>query len=324
MTRSGEFDLIARFLAPLASGYRGALNLKDDAAIVDTSDGLDRIVTADTVVEGVHFLSSDPPARIAQKALRVNLSDLAAMGCTPEVFTLALHLPRSVDDDWVAGLARGFRDDQAQYGITLIGGDTVSSDGPAMLSITAIGKIGRGEALQRSGAADGDDIYITGTVGDAGLGLRILQDTAGHEMRGVDRQAAIDRYQLPEPRVGFGPALVGLASACIDVSDGLVADLEHVAAASGLAAQLKLGEVPWSPAVLAARDYPETDRVTAGDDYELLFTAPADRRTAIDQISSAADMPVRRIGRMAVGGGVNVLDKDGAPVPLAIKGYRHR
>jgi len=324
MTRSGEFDLIARFLAPLASGYRGALNLKDDAAIVDTSDGLDRIVTADTVVEGVHFLPSDPPGRIAQKALRVNLSDLAAMGCTPDVFTLALHLPRAVDDDWVADLARGFQEDQAQYGITLIGGDTVSSDGPAMLSITAIGKIGRGDALQRNGAIDGDDIYVTGTIGDAGLGLRILQGTAGQAMGAADRQAAVNRYQLPVPRVRFGQALVGQASACIDVSDGLVADLAHVAAASGLAAQLKLVDVPWSPSVLAAPDYPATDRIVAGDDYELLFTAPADRRTAIDQISGSVVMPVRRIGRMAVGAGVTVLDKDGAPVSLAVKGYRHR
>lgn len=324
MTHSGEFDLIARFFAPLASGYRGALNLKDDAAIVDTSDGLDRIVTADTVIEGVHFLASDPPGRIAQKALRVNLSDLAAMGCAPEVFTLALHIPRSYDDDWIADLARGFQEDQARFGITLMGGDTVSSDGPAMLSITAIGKIARGDALQRNGAADGDDLYVTGSIGDAGLGLRILQGQAGQAMSAADRQAAVDRYQVPEPRVAVGTALVGLASACIDVSDGLVADLEHVAAESGLAAVLDLREVPWSPAVLAADDYPATDRIAAGDDYELLFTAPAGKRQRIADMGRALGVPVRRIGRMTAGVGVTVLGPDGARVSLEAKGYRHR
>ena len=260
---------------------------------------------------------------MAQKALRANLSDLAAMGATPEAYTLALHLPPERDDGWVAALARGLAADQARFGAVLIGGDTVAGRGPALLAITAIGRLDRGPALRRSGAAAGDDLYVSGTIGDAGLGLRVCRGCAG----GLDagqRRYAIGRYRMPEPRVELGPALVGTASACLDVSDGLVADIGHLARASGLAADIALPDVPWSEAVRAARDYPETERIAAGDDYELAFTAPPGRRAAVAAIARRARIPVARIGRMAAGSGVRVLDGAGAPVALARTGWQHR
>lgn len=324
MSRSGEFEMIARFFAPLAATYRGALKLTDDAAIIDTSDGLDRVVTSDAMIEGVHFLKSDPPRRAARKALRVNLSDLAAMGAVPEAYTLVLQVPQDYDDDWIGEIAQGLKEDQAQFGIALIGGDTVSADAPAVLSITAIGKIEPGRALRRSGAGAGDDIYVTGTIGDAKLGLDILREAAGTQLRETDRQAAIDRYQLPEPRTAVGETLVGVASACIDVSDGLVADAHHLAEESGLQARLALHKVPWSSAVDSSPDYPEKARVIAGDDYELLFTAPAGRRDAVAGVARDTGVRVTRIGRMSRGDGVLVVDDAGDPVTFERTGYQHR
>lgn len=325
--RSGEFELIARYFKPLAAGRHGAFGLTDDAALLGVSDGADRIVTTDALVEGIHFRSDDPPDRIGRKALRANLSDLAAMGAAPEVYTLALRIPDERDDDWIAALARGLAADQARYGVTLIGGDTVGGgadgdSGPTMLSVTAIGRLARGPALRRGGAAPGDDVWVSGTIGDGGLGLRVCNGEAA----GLDpaqRRFAIDRYQLPEPRVELGPALVGTATACLDVSDGLVADLGHLARASGLAAEILLADVPWSDAAAVA-DYPETERIAAGDDYELLFTAPPERRRAVEAAAGGAGIPVARIGGMQPGGGVLVLDRNGRPLAVPRTGWRHR
>ncbi len=320
--RSGEFDLIARYFAPLAAGRSGAFGLTDDAALLGVADSADRIVTTDALVEGTHFRPDDPPDRIAQKALRVNLSDLAAMGATPEVYTLALRISEERGDDWVAALARGLAADQTRYGVTLIGGDTVDGVGPAMLAVTAIGRLAHGPALRRSGASAGDDVWVSGTIGDGGLGLQVCCGEAA----GLDeaqRRYAVDRYQLPEPRVELGPALVGMATACLDVSDGLVADLGHLARASGLAAEILLAEVPRSAAAEAS-SFPETGRIVAGDDYELAFTAPPDRRDAVRETARQTETPVTRIGRMRPGSGIQVLDRRGAPVSVARTGWRHR
>ena len=321
--RSGEFDLIARYFAPLAADWPGAYGLGDDAALLGMSDGIDRVVTTDALVEGTHFLPDDPPDRVARKALRVNLSDLAAMGAAPEAYTLALQIPAERDDGWIAALAQGLAADQARFGITLIGGDTVSARGPAMLTVTAIGWLGHGEPLRRNGAAAGDDVYVSGTIGDGGLGLRVRRGEAA-ELDVVHRKNAVDRYQLPEPRIELGPALVGTASACLDVSDGLIADLGHLARASGLAAEVLLDAVPRSAAVAAATDYRETERLAAGDDYELLFTAPPAERDAVTALARTAGTPVTRIGRMLTGSGVQILDSGGTPVALARTGWRHR
>jgi len=321
--RSGEFDLIARYFAPLAADWPGAYGLCDDAALLGVSDGIDRVVTTDVLIEGTHFLPNDPPDRVARKALRVNLSDLAAMGAAPEAYTLALQIPAERDDGWIAALAQGLAADQARFGIALIGGDTVSAPGPAMLTVTAIGRLGRGGPLRRDGAAVGDDVYVSGTIGDGGLGLRACHGEAT-DLNAVHRKFVVDRYQLPEPRVALGPALVGTASACLDVSDGLIADLGHLARASGLAAEVLLDDVPRSKAVAAAVDYRETERIAAGDDYELLFTALPAERDAVTAIARTAGTPVTRIGRTLAGSGVRILDSGGSPLTLARTGWRHR
>ena len=321
--RTGEFDLIARYFAPLASGWPGAYDLRDDAALLGVSDGIDRVVTTDALVEGTHFLSDDPPGRVARKALRVNLSDLAAMGASPEAYTLALQIPAERDDGWIAALAQGLAADQDRFGVALIGGDTVSAPGPAMLTVTAIGRLDRGVPLRRNGASAGDDVYVSGTIGDGGLGLRACRGEAA-ALDAVHRKYAVDRYQLPEPRVALGSALVGTVSACLDVSDGLIADLAHLARASGLAAEVLLDDVPRSKAVDAAADYRETERIAAGDDYELLFTAPSAEREAITAVARTAGTPVTRIGRMLSGSGIRILDSGGTPLALVRTGWRHR
>ena len=321
--RSGEFDLIARYFAPLAADWPGAFGLTDDAALLGVSDGVDRVLTTDALVEGVHFRPDDPPDRVARKALRASLSDLAAMGATPEVYSLALQIPAERDDGWIAALVQGLAADQSRFGVTLIGGDTVSARGPAMLTVTAIGRLAHSRPLRRNGAAAGDDVYVSGTIGDGGLGLLACRGEAAG-LDAAQRQFAVDRYQLPEPRVALGPALVGTASACLDVSDGLIADLGHLVRASGLAAEVLLDDVPWSGAAAAAMDYPATERIAAGDDYELLFTAPPVQRDAVTAIARTAGTPVARVGRTMPGSGVRVLDSGGTPLALARTGWRHR
>ena len=260
-TRRGEFDLIETYFKPLAKGAPGALGLADDAAVLTPTGGHDLVVTQDMLVEGVHFRDTDPAGRVAQKALRVNLSDLAAMGATPVAYLLSLALPAAVDDAWVAAAAAGLAADQAEFGVHLIGGDTVSTPGPLTLSITALGQTPNGLALRRSGARPGDLVMVSGMIGDACLGLDVLEggDTTAPGAPGAPgADYLVDRYQLPSPRLSLGLALRGLATAAIDISDGLVADLGHLCGASGVGAAVDLGRVPVSPA--AAPDHAAHDR----------------------------------------------------------------
>ena len=241
--RHGEFELIARYFAPLASSEAGAFGLLDDAAVIAHGPGREIVVTTDALVGGIHFIGDEPARDIARKALRVNLSDLAAMGAVPRAYSLALALPDDVGEAWVADFAAGLGDDQAVYEIGLIGGDTVATTGPPVVSITAYGECDAGRAVRRAGARPGDRLYLSGTVGDAAFGLRVLKG----ELVVDGGEGLVARYRLPAPRSTLGPRLVGLATAMIDVSDGLVADLGHIAAASGVGAILRAGAVPLSP-----------------------------------------------------------------------------
>ena len=233
--RLGEFELIARYFAPLARGFEGAGGLKSDNAFLPADARRDLVVKTDTVVAGVHFLPGERPERIAAKALRVCLSDLAAGGATPFVYQLSLALPAGWRESWAAAFAKGLASNQRHYGIVLCGGDTVVTPGPLTVTITAFGRVARGKGLGRDKARSGDELWVSGTIGDGALGLL----AARGKLRGVtSRQRAMleDRYRLPQPRSGLGPRLVGIATAMADVSDGLLADAGHIAAASRLAA----------------------------------------------------------------------------------------
>jgi len=319
----GEFGRIRRYFAPLAGP--GALGLKDDAALIDCAPGRSLVVTVDAMVEGVHYLPDDPPELVAKKLLRVNLSDLAAKGARPLYYLLTTALPANFGDDWVARFAAGLADDQPRFGVVLLGGDSVSTSGPVVLSLTALGEVVAGAEIRRSGAHDGDRVWISGTIGDAHLGLRVLRG-AYSQLDPAERALLVARFQRPEPRTALGPRLVGVAHAMCDVSDGLIADLEHICKASGVAAIVELASLPLSvPASRLAEQEPDLPvrLATAGDDYELLFTAPAAATAAIEQLAAELNLPITPIGIVESGSGVRLLAPDGQPVPIAAPGYRH-
>lgn len=322
-TRTGEFDLIAKYFAPLAKGEPGALNLKDDAAFLRPRPGHDLVVTTDAIVAGVHFFENDSPDVIARKALRVNISDLAAKGATPRAYLLTAVFPRDVDDAWVKAFAAGLKLDQKRFAITLIGGDTTSTPGPLTVNIVAIGEVPHGKMLTRAGAKPGDDVWVTGTIGDAALGLKVLNDAL--QLSEQHRKAVVARFHVPEPKPQLGHRLIGLAHACLDVSDGLVADLGHIAAESNVSIRIQAHDVPLSAAAKAALDKGVglVDLVTGGDDYELAFTAPNAARPRLKALSRDTAIPLTRIGEVGKGRGVMLLDKNGNPVPYGRPGYTH-
>lgn len=244
--RLGEFARIARHFRPLAAGFPGALDLTDDAALVRLPPGMEQVVTTDAMVEGVHFLRDDPPEDIAAKLLRVNLSDLAAMGAEPAGYTLMTALPGWVSESWLERFAAALESDQRQYGIHLIGGDSVATPGPLLLSVTALGQLPAGTALMRSGAAPGDLVVVSGSIGDAALGLGIALKNLEIDDP-VQRDYLLRRLRRPEPRLELGRSLRGLASAAVDISDGLIAVLGHIGETSGLSASLNSVCLPFSP-----------------------------------------------------------------------------
>lgn len=315
----GEFDFIGRLLKPLAAGAAGALDLADDAALVDVPCGCSLVIAKDAMVEGVHFLPDDPPATIAGKLLRVNLSDLAAMGADPLGYLTVVARPKAITDAWLVAFAGGLAEDQARFGCHLLGGDTVSTPGPLTLSLTILGTVPSGQALRRNGARPGDALWVSGTLGDAALGLRFLQGLAVPEEEALP---LVDRYRLPRPRLELGRGLRGLATAAIDVSDGLVADLGHIAQASGVAAVIEADRLPISR---AAAGVPEvrTAALTGGDDYELLFTAPREAEGNLTALAGELDLPLTRLGQISEGAGVRVLDAEGSEIVLDAPGWRH-
>lgn len=316
MTNSAsEFDLIEKYFAPLATAP-GAFGLKDDAAVVLERAGHDLVVTTDTVVAGVDFFADDPPDAIAKKALRVNLSDLAAKGAEPFGYLLTLMLPAQIGEAFLAEFARGLREDQDAFHVALHGGDISATPGPLAISITAFGHAPAGRMVRRSGARPGDLVFVTGTIGDSGGGLALLK-APDASVAAETQRALIARYRVPQPPVLFACA-VRAASAAIDVSDGLLADLGHVAQASGVRIAVEAERIPRS-AALRALWGDSLDAIvraaTAGDDYQIAFAAPA----AI----AAADTLVTGIGRVEAGAGVVLLDAQGGAVAVARPGFTH-
>ena len=324
--RRDEFGLIDDFFAPLAEAQTGALRLGDDAALFDLPPGQSGVVTADAMVAGVHFLADDPPQDVAGKLLRVNLSDLAAMGADPIGYLLVAAWPPDITDEWISGFAAGLARDQAVYGCGLLGGDTVATSGPLTLSLTAFGSVPTGQALRRDRARPGERIFLSGTVGDAALGLRALQGDIG-TLATADRNFLVERYRLPSPRVDFGIALRDLIRCAMDVSDGVAQDLGHIARRSGCGAEINLDTVPLSPAgrrALAILGADPTFALSGGDDYELLFTAADGQRREILASAQSLGLAVTEIGQIVEGKGVRVVDSAGQSIPFDQSGWRHR
>ena len=319
----GEFERIRRFFVPLAGP--GGLGLLDDAALVDCGPGRRLVVTADAIVAGVHYLPEDPPELVARKLLRVNLSDLAAMGARPLHYLLTTALPAVLGPEWLARFAAGLAEDQRRYGIDLLGGDSVATHGPAVLSLTAIGEIAAGQEVRRSGAKPGDLVWVSGTIGDGLLGLNLLRGDH-QDVSPQHREYLINRFRVPDARTELGPRLAGVAHAMIDVSDGLLADLGHICEASHVAAVIELESVPLSPAARAAVANDPRLRLrfaAAGDDYELLFAAPTDAAKAIAILSSRLGVRITQIGRVETGTGLRLVDAGGQPIAPEVTGYRH-
>nr|WP_245216856.1 thiamine-phosphate kinase [Neoroseomonas nitratireducens] len=316
-----EFALIARHFRPLAG--EGALDLSDDAAVLDIPAGRRLVIAADAMVEGVHYLPGDPPGTVGRKLLRVNLSDLAAMGAAPLGYLMTTSLARGMPEAWLAGFVAGLAEDQRLFGLTLLGGDTTATPGPTSLSLTILGTVEPAKVITRAGARPGDDIWVSGTIGDGALGLRVLQgtlpaDTAGHLAR---------RYRLPEPRLALGQALAGLVRAGMDVSDGLVQDLGHLCRAGGCGAVIDAAALPLSDAagaLLAADAGLLPLLLTGGDDYELLLAADPADRAEVTARAAACGMAVARIGRFIAGPAeVSVHAPDGSPLALPRGGWSH-
>ena len=317
----GEFELIRKYFAPLAAGFSGALDLEDDAATYQVPNGHELVLTADALVEGRHYLASDSADLIARKMLRVNLSDLAAKGAHPVGYLMTTALGPDIDEDWIAKFVAGLAADQREYGIALMGGDTVATPGPTTLSVTALGIVPVGRALRRKGAKPGDRLFVSGTIGDGILGLKTLRG----ELLGLGaehREFLGNRYHLPQARLKLGAALLasGVVTASMDVSDGLVADAGHIAETSRCGLIIRADRVPLSAAAAEALadDLDLLPRLlSGGDDYELLFTAPPGFSMP------DSDIAVAEIGEVISGSGVKVLDRDGTEIVLSVGGWQH-
>ena len=324
---SAEDSLIARYFRPLATDP-DAFNLDDDAAVLRAL-GDDLVITTDAIVEGVHFLSDDPPDTIARKALRVNLSDLAAKVAIPAGFVLTLAL-RKADDAWLAPFARGLGEDASHFGCPLLGGDTVSTPGPLMISITAFGRVPPGKMVHRSGAKPGDRVVVTGTIGDAALGLAILKGgaaAAGLADDAVASKMLVGRYRVPQPRNALAMAVRDHAHAAMDVSDGLAGDLTKLCAASGVSAVIDAQSIPLSAAAAAllARGAVGIEAiVSGGDDYEILCAISENRLEAFARDAKRAGVAVTSIGTVIAGAAVpRFLDAEGREIALPRLSYSH-
>ncbi len=323
----GEFDLIARYFAPLARNTPGALGLQDDAVTFAPPAGCELVLTTDALTADLHFLRGDPPDLIARKMLRVNLSDLAGKGAKPLGYLMTTALDRAVDEAWIKSFADGLARDQETFGLTLLGGDTTATPGPLALTATLIGSVPTGRALRRTGAKPGDRILVTGTIGDGHFGLRSLRGEFG-QLPAEHRQFLAGRYQLPEPRVALGQALTGrgLGQAGMDISDGLAADLGHMCRASGCGARVTLPRVPISPAMaelLADDPGLLLPAVTGGDDYELLLAIAPDQVPAVLAMAAETATQITEIGVFTSGKDMIFTDADGVSVPLPKAGFTH-
>jgi len=313
-----EFDLIRRYFTRATPG--AVLGVGDDAALLRVGNGMELAVSTDMLVSGTHFLPDADPFLLGHKTLAVNLSDMAAMGAQPRWATLALSLPQA-DETWLQQFSAGFFALAEQHGVELIGGDTTR--GPLNLCVTIMGELPQGAALRRDGAQAGDDIWVSGTLGDAALALAQLQGKM--QLPAADFSVCAAALHRPEPRVALGLALRGVARSAIDVSDGLLADLGHILECSSAGAEIRFDALPVSPMLrpYLAQPLGRHCALAGGDDYELCFTAPALRRAEVEQISAKLGLPLARIGSIVAESGCVVRAADGGIIHIGESGYDH-
>ncbi|HZL29482.1 MAG TPA: thiamine-phosphate kinase [Pseudolabrys sp.] len=321
---SAEDKLIARYFGVMAS-EPGALGLSDDAALLKPPPGCEMVLTTDALVGGVHFFNDDPADAIARKALRVNLSDLAAKGARPLGFLLTLALPKDIGDVWLTDFAKGLRDDAANYRCPLFGGDTVRTPGPPMVSVSMFGSVPEGRMVRRAGAQAGDTVFVTGTIGDAALGLAI-RSGASWQLSETQRAHLLSRYLLPQPRNALAETILFEASAAMDVSDGLAGDLAKLCRVSGVAARIDASRVPLSDAaqaVMAIDASAFETALTGGDDYEILCTVPKAKVDRFRVAAMAAKVAVTPIGTIETGEGARFLDAQGQELTFKRASFSH-
>jgi thiamine-monophosphate kinase len=325
----GEFDIIARYFAPLATNP-AALGLLDDAAVLSVPEGHELVATCDTIIGGVHFLTNDPPDTIGYKALAVSLSDLAAKGARPHVYLLSVAFPELPSPPWLEAFALGLQAAQEGSGIELVGGDTCATLGPLTVTVTALGLLPQGEAVLRRGAMAGDRLYVSGTIGDAALGLKLLLAPWLEAEWGLSEDEGaflVERYRCPSARNGLALPLRQCARAAIDVSDGLVGDTGKLCKASGVSATIEAARVPLSPAATkAVAKKPEllAELLTAGDDYEIVAAMEASHASGFEKEAHEHGVTVTAIGEVKAGDGqVTVLDGEGHSLKLARAGFEH-
>ncbi len=317
-----EFEWIETYLRPLTGGRKEALALRDDAAIISCAPGQELVVTTDTINEAIHFLRDTPADAIAHKALATNLSDLAAKGATPYAYSLALSLTEAEHEAWLAAFCDSLAALQQDYGCFLLGGDMTRSRGGLSIAITALGWVAPDTALRRSGAQPGDMVYVSGTIGDALCGLHQLQHHPNTDPTGW----LTTRYQRPTPRCALGRALIGTATACLDISDGLLQDGGHIAACSQVALELDATRIPISdPARAYCRQHhlPLGELLAGGDDYELLFTVPAEQHKVLPAIAAETGLALTAIGHVGEGAGIRLVDAHGQPIAYDKSGWQH-
>jgi thiamine-monophosphate kinase len=327
--RLGEFEIIARYFAPLATDA-ASLALRDDAAVLRPPESQEIVLSCDTIVEGVHFLEDDPPDSIGHKALAVNLSDLAAKGARPYVYLLALTLPTEPSPSWLEAFASGLRALQSEAGIALAGGDTTHAPGPLSITVTALGLVPQGHAVLRRGAKRGDRLYVTGTIGDAYLGLRALTEPALARDWGFsdeDLAHVIERYRRPRPHSELAVILRNFAQGAIDVSDGLAGDIGKLASVCHVGAVIEAARVPLSPpAEKAVRREPHllAALLNAGDDYEIVAAVPGSSAPGFEAEAKGKGVALTEIGRLeSPEAGLLVLGPDGKALKLDHSGYAH-
>jgi len=321
---SGEDKLIARFFGPIATDP-GALGLTDDAAFIKPPAGCEMVLKTDAIVGGIHFFPEDPASAVAQKALRVNLSDLAAKGARPLGFLVSLALPKDIGDAWLTGFASGLREDAATYKCPLFGGDTVRSPGPIMVSVATFGSVPEGRMVRRSTAKPGDHVFVTGSIGDAVLGLGSRQG-ASWSLEAAQREHLLSRYLLPRPRNALAQAVLDYASASMDVSDGLAGDLAKLCRVSKVAADIEVARVPLSDAAKAVLTQDASQLAPAlsgGDDYEILCTVPPAQIDRFRVAAMAAKTAVTDIGVIAEGEGARFHNADGSALIFEHAAFSH-